>query len=184
MDSDVNMSDADDAELADTFTAAPEEPAKKKSKSKAKSWEDSEHFMSYNPSTSLAEDRGYSIVGGTSFAEAARIATMDLVNDDSGKGFAEAHKKGMRWDEKGKKYVQRANDEDGSKGDKMIIGESGQKIAASFKSGRFDAWKNAHKITRMPRVGESEADGKRFGGPSDAVMGGRKNGKMWHKGVQ
>ncbi|KAI5793219.1 P-loop containing nucleoside triphosphate hydrolase protein [Geopyxis carbonaria] len=177
-DDDVNMSDADAADLASTFSAVP----------KKQRFEDSEHFMSYAPSTSLAESRGYSITGGvSSFVEAARTATFDLTNDDSGKGFAEAHKaKGVRWDKKAKKYVARANDEDGSKGAKMIIGESGQKIAASFKSGRFDAWKQAHKITRMPRVGETEGDAKRFGGPgaSGAPMGGRRGGRMFHKSMQ
>jgi ATP-dependent RNA helicase DDX54/DBP10 len=177
-DSDVDMEAASDNDLEATFSK-PKRKAQKK-----KTFEDSEHFMSYHPSTSLAEDRGYSITGGvTSFTEAARGATMDLVNDEAGKGFAEAHKaKGMRWDKKAKKYVSRANDEDGSKGAKMIIGESGQKIAASFKSGRFDAWRNAHKIDRMPRTGELEAPGvnNRFSGDG-APMGGKLRGKMYHK---
>ncbi|KAL7275088.1 ATP-dependent RNA helicase dbp10 [Rhizina undulata] len=180
----LNLEEASDAEIEKTFS----KPVKKqKRKSKPTKFEDSEHFMSYNPKTSLAEDRGYSITG--SFAEAARGATMDLTNDDSGKGFAEAHKaKGLRWDKKAKKYVQRANDEDGSKGAKMIIGESGQKIAASFKSGRFENWKSAHKISRVPRTGEIEAPGgNRFGagGPgSEVVMGGRRGGRMFHKSVK
>lgn len=185
-DSDIDMAAASDSDLAATFSKPPFKPKKKKT------FEDAEHFMSYHPSTSLAEDRGYSLA--TSFSEAARSATMDLVNDDSGKGFAEAHKaKGMRWDKKARKYVARANDEDGSKGKKMIIGESGQKIAASFKSGRFTAWRNAHKIDRMPRTGELEqssgggnnrfASGGGAGGPGggDAPMGRRLHGKMFHK---
>ena len=184
-DSDIDMASASDSDLAATFSK-PGLKSKKK-----KTFEDAEHFMSYHPSTSLAEDRGYSLA--TSFTEAARSVTMDLVNDESGKGFAEAHRaKGMRWDKKAKKYVARANDEDGSKGKKMIIGESGQKIAASFKSGRFAAWRKAHKIDRMPRTGElerSSGDGhNRFttaggGGPGggDAPMGRRLHGKMFHK---
>jgi len=175
------MDSASDADLDSTFT----KPARPRAKKKTKIGDfiDTEHYMSYAPSTSLAEDRGYSI--SSSFAEAARNATMDLTNDDSGKGFAEAHKaKGMRWDKKAKKYVQRANDEDGSKGTKMIIGESGQKIAASFKSGRFSAWKSAHKVGGLPRVGEME-DTNRFGGPvRGGRMGGRFGGRMFHKGVQ
>lgn len=185
-DSDIDMASASDSDLAATFSR-PGLKSKKK-----KNFEDAEHFMSYHPSTSLAEDRGYSLA--TSFSEAARSATMDLVNDESGKGFANAHRaKGMRWDKKAKKYVARHNDEDGSKGKKMIIGESGQKIAASFKSGRFTAWRKAHKIDRMPRTGELErtsGDGyNRFtaggggGGPGggDAPMGRRLHGKMFHK---
>lgn len=188
-DSDINMESADEDELASTFkkpskgTGANYQTVAKKTKKR--NFEDSEHFMSYHPSTSLAEDRGYSITGGVaSFTEAARGATMDLVADEAGKGFAEAHKaKGMRWDKKAKKYVARANDEDGSKGSKMIIGESGQKIAASFKSGRFDAWKKAHKVERMPRVGELEQPGgNRFaGGPGERPMGGKIGSRMFHK---
>lgn len=175
------MDSASDADLDSTFTKPADRRAKKKAK--MNNFMDTEHYMSYAPSTSLAEDRGYRI--SSSFAEAARNATMDLTNDDSGKGFAEAHKaKGMRWDKKAKKYVQRANDEDGSKGTKMIIGESGQKIAASFKSGRFSAWKSAHKVGRLPRVGEME-DTSRFGGPGrGGKMGGRFGGRMFHKGIQ
>ncbi|CUS08606.1 unnamed protein product [Tuber aestivum] len=178
----ANMDSASDADLDSTFT----KPANRRAKRKAtmSSFTDTEHYMSYSPSISLAEDRGYSI--SSSFAEAARNATMDLTNDDSGgKGFAEAHKaKGMRWDKKSKKYVRRANDEDGSKGAKMIIGESGQKIAASFKSGRFAAWKSAHKVGKLPRVGGME-DKSRFSGPGcGGRMGGRFGGRMFHKGVQ
>ncbi|CAZ85069.1 unnamed protein product [Tuber melanosporum] len=177
----ANMDSASDADLDSTFI----KPANRRAKKKAKmnNFIDTEHYMSYAPSTSLAEDRGYSV--SSSFAEAARNATMDLTNDDGGKGFAEAHRaKGTRWDKKAKKYVQRANDEDGSKGAKMIIGESGQKIAASFKSGRFSAWKLAHKVGKLARVGEME-DRSRFSGPGrGGKMGGRFGGRMFHKGVQ
>lgn len=188
----ANMDSASDSELQNTFTKPSDRRAKKRQK--LQGFQDSEHYMSYNPATSLAEDRGYSIGGGpggtsSSFAEAARGATMDLTNDDGGKGFAEAHKaKGMRWDKKAKKYVQRANDEDGSKGARMITGESGQKIAASFKSGRFSAWKSAHKVGKLPRVGELENVG-RFaapGAPAGSVgkMGGKFGGRMFHKSVK
>ena len=90
---------------------------------------------------------------------------MDLGNDDGGtrgKSFAEPSR--MRWDKKNKKYVSRANDEDGSKGGKNLIrGESGQKIAASFRSGRFDAWRKSNKISKLPRTGEAEKPGASLG---------------------
>jgi ATP-dependent RNA helicase DDX54/DBP10 len=132
----------------------------------ANDFQESEFFMSYTPKgLNLAEDRAYGVHSGSyntarensNFVEAARGAQMDLTNDES-KGFAEASKaRGMRWDKKSKKYVARANDEDGSKGAKMIRGESGLKIAASFRSGRFDDWRKANKIGRLPRIGETEA---------------------------
>ncbi|KZF23126.1 DEAD-domain-containing protein [Xylona heveae TC161] len=153
---DVNMDSASEDELEVTFS----KPKNKKDKSVADPWKDSEHFMSYTPgSNSLAEERGYGVHSGSqgsNFVEAARGATMDLTNDES-KSFAEPSRAGrLRWDKRSKKYVSRANDEDGSKGAKMITGESGQKIAASFRSGRFDAWRKSNKIERLPRTGEIE----------------------------
>lgn len=127
--------------------------------------QDPEFFMGYTPTTlNAAEDRGYGVHSGSynpssssNFLTAARHVVMDLTNDDGAKGFAEPSRpSGMRWDKKQKKYVARANDDDGSKGAKMIRGESGQKIAASFRSGRFDAWRKSNKIERLPRTGEAE----------------------------
>lgn len=190
---DVDMDAASDGELATAFSTPASRRASRKLKTR--SFEDAEHFMSYTPLSSLAEERGYS-VGGGSFAEAARGATFDLTNDDGGKGFAEAHKaKGTRWDKKARKFVQLQNDEDGSKGAKMIIGESGQKIAASFKSGRFGRWRTANKVGRLPRVGETEAPvGNRFSAPgapraqaglgAPGGVGGRRGGRMFHKGLK
>ncbi|KAF2145444.1 uncharacterized protein K452DRAFT_283793 [Aplosporella prunicola CBS 121167] len=160
----VDLNEASEDELEITFPDS--QAGKKKSK---EDWQDSEHFMSYTPkSLNLAEDRAYGVHSGSNdkggnFVEQAKGAAMDLNNDES-RGFAEASKaRGMRWDKKSKKYVARANDEDGSKGAKMIRGESGQKIAASFRSGRFDAWRKTNKIGRTPRIGEVEAPSNRSG---------------------
>ncbi|KAE8447653.1 ATP-dependent RNA helicase dbp10 [Mollisiaceae sp. DMI_Dod_QoI] len=159
-----DMSEASSAELDSTFSKAAQ-----KGKGRSLSWKDSENFMSYTPKTiNTAEERGYGVHSGSyntasqnsNFVEAARGLTMELTNDDGAKSFAEpARAKGMRWDKKNSKYVARANDEDGSKGKKMIRGESGQKIAASFQSGRFDRWRKAHKVDRLPRTGEAEKPG-------------------------
>jgi ATP-dependent RNA helicase DDX54/DBP10 len=171
----ADMEEASDGELELAFTQPETMPGGKR----ANKWQDSEHFMSYNPTTiNVAEDRGYGVNSGgvnvnNNFVSDAAGATMDLANDDD-KAFATANKvNSMRWDKKNKKYVSRANDVDGSKGSRYITGESGQKIAASFKSGRFDAWKKANKVNNMPRVGEMEkgnarnfangdVDGKRY----------------------
>ncbi|KAK6332388.1 ATP-dependent RNA helicase dbp10 [Orbilia brochopaga] len=176
----VDMSSADEDELETVFRTK-----KSKSKSKNKSFQDPEHYMAYTPATSLAEDRGYSITN--SFAEAARSATMDLVNDE-GTAFGEPSKRntGLRWDSKTKKFVNRRNDEDGSRGgSKMIRGESGQKIAASFKSGRFEGWKKANKLSRLPKVGEMEntIGGGMASKAGFTGVGGRIGGRMFHKKV-
>ncbi|KUJ16199.1 ATP-dependent RNA helicase dbp10 [Mollisia scopiformis] len=159
-----DMSEASEGDLENTFSRTAQ-----KGKGRTLSWKDSENFMSYTPKTiNTAEERGYGVHSGSyntasqnsNFVEAARGLTMDLTNDDGAKSFAEpARAKGMRWDKKNSKYVARANDEDGSKGKKMIRGESGQKIAASFQSGRFDRWRKAHKVDRLPRTGEAEKPG-------------------------
>ncbi|MCJ1465890.1 ATP-dependent RNA helicase dbp10 [Pseudocyphellaria aurata] len=137
-------------------------------------WKDSEFYMNYAPTMiNPTEDRGYGVHSGSyntasqnsNFIEAARHITMDLTNDDGAKAFAEPSRaRGMRWDKKNKKYVARANDADGSKGGKMIVGESGRKIAASFRSGRFDAWRKSNKIKRLPRTGETEGTVNLAGG--------------------
>ncbi|KAK4236205.1 ATP-dependent RNA helicase dbp-10 [Achaetomium macrosporum] len=124
------------------------------------SFQDPEVFMSYTPrTTSVAEERAYGVHSGSQtshFVEAARDAAMDLTNDEGAKAFGLPTRPKMRWDKRHSKYVSRANDEDGSRGVKMIRGESGVKIAASFQSGRFDKWRRAHKLGRLPQVGEAE----------------------------
>ncbi|KAL8693702.1 MAG: hypothetical protein Q9218_001503 [Villophora microphyllina] len=172
----LDLGSASDSE----FEVAVSQPSMKNTKDDGnEGFKDSEFFMSYIPtSTNLAEDRAYGVHSGsynvasqnTNFLEAARGVTMDLNNDDGAKGFAEPSRaRGMRWDKKSKKYVSRANDEDGSKGKAMIRGESGQKIAASFRSGRFDAWKKANRIEKLPRTGETEKNAGVSG-----MQGGRR----------
>ena len=164
MSGEFDMSSASESDLEVTFSQPLQSRAK--GDDHKEGFQDSEFFMSYTPTaTNLAEDRAYGVHSGsystpsqnTNFLEAARGVTMDLNNDDGAKTFAEPSRpRGMRWDKKSKKYVARANDEDGSKGKATIRGESGQKIAATFRSGRFDAWKKANRIERLPKTGEAE----------------------------
>ncbi|KAK8090946.1 P-loop containing nucleoside triphosphate hydrolase protein [Apiospora phragmitis] len=144
-------------------TVTNNETASRKSKNKnvtPASFQDPEVFMTYEPRTfNATEERGYGVHSGgntTSFVESARDATMDLNNDEGGKSFGVPTRSKMRWDQKSRKYVARENDEDGSKGSRMVRGESGVKIAASFQSGRFDRWKKTQRIGKMPRVGDYE----------------------------
>ncbi|KXX73091.1 ATP-dependent RNA helicase dbp-10 [Madurella mycetomatis] len=143
-----------DSELEVTITSSA------KSKKGQTSFEDPEIFMSYTPrTTSVAEERAYGVHSGAQsshFVEAARDATMDLANDEGAKAFGVPTRSKMRWDKRHSKYVARANDDDGSRGAKMIRGESGVKIAASFQSGRFDKWRRANRLGRLPQVGEAE----------------------------
>ncbi|KAM7202881.1 ATP-dependent RNA helicase dbp-10 [Rhypophila sp. PSN 637] len=145
-----------------------------KAKKGQTSFADPEIYMSYTPrTTNAAEERAYGVhsgTQGTNFLEAARDATMDLTNDDGAKSFGLPTRSRMRWDKKQSKYVARQNDEDGSKGTKMVRGESGVKIAASFKSGRFDKWRKDNKLGRLPRAGDAEKSTivRHFGGQGGA----------------
>lgn len=161
---DDNDDNDDDGDYDDDEEELEVRVSKTNSKRKGKSdWRDAEVFMSYTPRTvRAAEERGYGVHSGgqgSGFVEAARDATMDLTQDESAKSFGVPTRAKMRWDSKSKKYVSRDNDEDGSKGAKMIVGESGVKMAASFQSGRFDRWKRAQRVGRLPRVGEAERPG-------------------------
>ncbi|KAI4686495.1 ATP-dependent RNA helicase dbp10 [Alternaria hordeiaustralica] len=165
---DVEVADGIYDSDSDGLEVSVSQPSSKKSKQD--SWKNDDFFMSYTPKENMAEEKAYGVSGGdagnTNFVSAARAAEMSLVNDEI-QGFADAAKSKMRWDKKSKKYVNRTNDEDGSKGAKMIRGESGQKIAASFRSGRFDDWRKANKV-KMPRVGEIEAPNRSAGSFNNA----------------
>lgn len=159
-------------------------------------WKDPEFFMSYTPrTTNVEEEKGYSIngggvsggAGGASFVEATRDVTMDLANDDGAKVFGAPARAKMRWDKKQNKYVNTANDADGSRGVKtrMIRGESGVKIAASFQSGRFDRWRHAHRLGKLPGVGETERAGlARLAHSHPGGGGGRGDGNRHFKHKQ
>jgi ATP-dependent RNA helicase DDX54/DBP10 len=154
-----NMSLASDSELEVTFSSYSQSgKARSKNSTSAASFQNPEYFMSYTPANnSLAEDKGYGVHSGSAsnFTQASRHVTMDLTADEK-TGFAEPRSI-VRWDKRHKKYVSRRNDEDGSKGGSALVrGESGTKIAASFRSGRFEAWKRDKRVGRLPRVGETE----------------------------
>lgn len=167
------LSEASSADLEVTFS----QPYTKKTKTTTKtSYRDPENFMSYLPtSTSLNDDKAYGVhSGGTAnFTTAARHVTMDLAGDESGKNFGEARGV-MRWDKRHKKYVRRENDEDGSRNSgakRLVRGESGAKIASSFKSGRFEKWRKANRVSHVPRVGEAEKNNDSSHHSSSAATG-------------
>jgi ATP-dependent RNA helicase DDX54/DBP10 len=151
------------------------------------SFQNSDYFMGYTPNNNdLAEDRAYGVHSGTNqnFTQASRVATMDLNGDEGQRGFGEPRST-MRWDKRHKKYVSRQNDEDGSKGTRLVRGESGAKIAASFRSGRFQSWKKGKRMGNMPRVGEAETPGLGdvYNGPGGRGGGGggpRGGGRFRH----
>ncbi|KAJ5584842.1 ATP-dependent RNA helicase dbp10 [Penicillium hispanicum] len=186
-----NMSLASESDLEVTFSAysQPKNNQTEKSNdvSAAASFQNPEYFMGYTPTNNdLAEDRAYGVHSGTNsnFAQASRSATMDLNGDEGHRGFGEPRST-MRWDKRHKKYVARQNDEDGSKGAQLVRGESGAKIAASFRSGRFQAWKKGKRVSHLPRVGEAETPGMANGLTSGGRGGyGSGGGRFRHNKQQ
>lgn len=175
-----NMSLASESDLEVTFSAysQPKNNVPEKSTAvSAASFQNPDYFMGYTPnSTNLAEDRAYGVHSGTNsnFTQASRSATMDLNGDEGHRGFAEPRSI-MRWDKRHKKYVARQNDEDGSKGERLVRGESGAKISANFRSGRFQNWKKGKRMSNLPRVGEEETPGMGSG-----IGSGNAGGRFRH----
>lgn len=90
----------------------------------------------------------YSLSEGTSFAEQARSATLDL-NADDGEAQRAQKASQLKWDKKRKRFVKDTPSGDGNT--KMIKGESGALLPATFKSGRYAEWKKtAHRHSGQP----------------------------------
>jgi ATP-dependent RNA helicase DDX54/DBP10 len=124
---------------------------------------DTENYIAHFQPGNTVQERGYDVHRTeNSFAEASKAVMMNLADDD-GVTLAPARPK-QRWDPKKKNFVRTVNDDDGSGGKvKMIRGESGVKIPATMKSGRFEEWQNAHK-TKLGRSGmEEQGPSSRFG---------------------
>ncbi|KAJ3899688.1 P-loop containing nucleoside triphosphate hydrolase protein [Lentinula edodes] len=122
--------------------------------SKNKGFRDQEFYMSHYQKDALTE-KGYSLTDGASFLEQARGATFDLAGDE---GVADRKKRQLNWDKKKKKFVKGGGV--GSDNVKMVKTESGTKLPATYRSGRFDEWK-AKTHSSLPRVGEVEGEGVR-----------------------
>ena len=89
---------------------------------------------------------------GASFAEQAAHATFDLTTDEGVTG-RQRHDKQLKWDRKKKKFIQGGGE--GADNVKIVKTESGARLPASYRSGRFDEWKAKNKTT-LPRIGEAE----------------------------
>jgi ATP-dependent RNA helicase DDX54/DBP10 len=93
----------------------------------------------------------YSLRDGASFIEQARNATFDLAGDEA--LLEQRKRKQMTWDKKKKKFVQ--GNGVGADNVKLVKTESGAKLPATYRSGRFEEWKWKNKKS-LPRVGETE----------------------------
>jgi len=94
---------------------------------------DKENYIEYRPSD-YASERGLSI--GNTFEREAAGAVLDFTEDDN-----DGNKPKRRWDRKRKKFVTESNEGK----NKKIKTESGNWIAASYKSNAYSDWKHRSK---------------------------------------
>lgn len=97
----------------------------------------------------------YSLRDGASFAEQASRATFDLTTDE-GVASRQRRSSQLTWDKKKKKFTK--GDGVGADNVKLVRTESGTRLPATYRSGRFDEWK-ANTRTSLPKVGEAELEG-------------------------
>lgn len=107
----------------------------------------------------------YSLRDGASFTEQAANATFDLMTDDGAKEQKRLRSQ-LKWDRKKKKFVQGTGE--GADNVKIIKTESGTRLPATYRTGRFEEWKKQHR-TSLPRVGEAE---NASGGPGRGFNNG------------
>eukprot|EP00088_Acartia_fossae_P008716 TRINITY_DN1417_c0_g1_i8.p1 TRINITY_DN1417_c0_g1~~TRINITY_DN1417_c0_g1_i8.p1 ORF type:complete len:778 (-),score=244.97 TRINITY_DN1417_c0_g1_i8:52-2385(-) len=127
--------------------------AKQKSnefKKKKKEWKKDENFISYEPSDKHTE-AGFSLDSG--FSAQASNAVLDLTADEDNEM---RRKKGIiRWDNKTKKYVKVQDDK------KRIKTESGVYISATYKTNRYEKWKERSKLAQQDEDADSDNDNKK-----------------------
>jgi ATP-dependent RNA helicase DDX54/DBP10 len=80
--------------------------------------------------------------------------------------FREKRKHQLTWDKKKKKFI--TGDGAGADNVKLVKTESGTRLPATYRSGRYDEWKSKTRVS-LPRVGEAENPGR-----SGAASGGKR----------
>lgn len=150
-----NSIEADDEELDNAFEDG-DRLLEKKHKEKKKSYRDPQFYLSHHAPNADIQDQQLQIA--SSFANDAAKATFDLDNDDK----LQKNSQVMRWDKKKGKYINSHSTDT----KKYIIGENGQRLPATFKSGKFDEWKKQRNIksfgNAMSENTEDPNAGKRF----------------------
>lgn len=139
---------------------------------KRKSYRDEANYMPYYAPREVIQDQQLNINGGSgsgNFVSEASKAAFDIDAEDDK---TQIHKQAPKvvWEKN--KFVRKQDDR------KFIISESGQRIPASFRSGKFEEWKEKNKIGNI-KVGARESDyGNKFKGD---LNGSRIGNKFKHK---
>lgn len=145
---------ADEKEIATVFEA-----------SDKRTYRDPDFYLSHYQKDAQT-DKGYSLRDDATFAEQARSATFDLAGDET---IQRKKRHQLTWDKKKKKFTK--GDGAGADNVKLVKTESGTKLPASYRSGRYDEWKSKTRSS-LPRVGEAETPGRQ-----STFLGGRRKFK-------
>uniref|UniRef100_A0A182NHT0 RNA helicase n=1 Tax=Anopheles dirus TaxID=7168 RepID=A0A182NHT0_9DIPT len=127
----------------------PAEPAKRAKRT----GRDEEHFIAYQAKDAVEED-GYAI---DNFARQANSAELSVVGDTA--DGQRMHRQLQKWDRKKKKMVNVENPKAGK-----IRTEHGVWIAASYKTGRYDKWKERTKADEQLLADQGQASDDDDGG--------------------
>lgn len=148
--------------------------SKNKNKSK-KSYKDPNFYMPYYAPRNVIQDQQLSIEGANhgNFVSEASKATFDIDGEDDK---VQLNRQGPKLVWEKNKFVKKQDDR------KFIISESGQRIPASFRSGKFEEWKEKNKVGNF-KVGGNE---KSMGGINNKfeskLNGSRIGGRFKHQG--
>ncbi|TRM69969.1 P-loop containing nucleoside triphosphate hydrolase protein [Schizophyllum amplum] len=146
MEEENNVQTGKEVEMADE-----EDIARVFDTGKNQGFRDADFYLSYQQKDATTE-RGYSLSNGASFVEQARGAQFDLTGDEK---LLDKQRKMLHWDKRKKRFVQ--GDGVGADNVKLVRTESGARLPATYRSGRFDEWK-ARSHTSLPKVGEAEGE--------------------------
>lgn len=108
---------------------------------------DEEHYISYQAKDQVQE-RGYAV---NTFANDAKSAELSVIGDTAAD--QKFHQRLQKWDRKKKKMVNVENPKAGK-----IRTEHGVWIAASYKTGRYDKWKERTKVDEQVARQQQNSD--------------------------
>ncbi|GAV30019.1 RNA helicase [Pichia membranifaciens] len=143
---------------------------------KRKSYKDPNFYMSYYAPRNVIQDQQLSIDNngghGNFVAEASKAAFDIDAEDDK----VQMQRQGPKvvWEKN--KFVRKQDDR------KFIISESGQRIPASFRSGKYEEWKEKHRMGSYKVGGAEKGDAGNGGAFESKLNGSRIGGRFKHHG--